>query len=277
MLISWNISLVSLSVLVAMIGSFAALTHAQRMRECDGRMMATLWMLAGCCTLGVAIWSMHFIGMLAMRLPITIAFDQTLTFISVVPAVVAALLSFAVLRTTNIGYSHIAVSGVLLGAGISVMHYIGMAALKLTPAISYDPLISASSILVAIAASWAALLVMYRCERVKLRPLLRFMLAAIMMGLAVSGMHYTAILAAIIQPDSLCHFDASKIEPHILSTMISVTVLLWFSGGIFASYFDRRLAKQNAKALAELELKHQKLMADTERLSRDMMQSLRDS
>lgn len=95
--------MVWLSVLVAMIGSFAALTHAQRMRESTGH-VATLWMLAGGCTLGVAIWSMHFIGMLALHLPIPLAFDQKLTFLSMLPAVVAALLCFRVLREAHIGY-----------------------------------------------------------------------------------------------------------------------------------------------------------------------------
>ncbi len=274
--ISWNISLVVLSVLVAIIGSFAALTHAQRMRESSGR-VATLWMLAGGCTLGVAIWTMHFIGMLAMHLPIPIAFDQTLTFLSVLPAIAAALLGFRVLRESYIGYKRIAISGILMGGGISLMHYAGMAALKMSPAIRYEPWIFFVSVVIAIVASWAALLMMCQGERVKLPPLLRFILGSVIMGLAISGMHYTAMQGVILQPGSLCQAGDSRIEPHILSMLVSVTALLWFGGGIFASLFDRRVAQQSARALALLAQKHLQLLADSEQHSIEMTQSLRES
>jgi diguanylate cyclase (GGDEF)-like protein/PAS domain S-box-containing protein len=274
--ISWNISLVLLSVLVAMIGSFAALTHAQRMRDSTGR-MATLWMVAGGSTLGVAIWSMHFIGMLALHFPVPIAFDQTLTLISVLPAIFAALLGFKVLRQPSVSYVRIAVSGLLMGAGISLMHYTGMAALKMQPAITYDASLFVLSVLIAVIASWGALLMMYQGERVKLRPFLRFVLGAIVMGLAISGMHYTAMLGAVIQPGSLCLAGKDRIDHSLLTLLVSMTALLWFSGGIFASLFDRRLAQQCAQALAALAQKHQILQAEAEKQSNAVTQALRDS
>ena len=97
MLIIWNIPLVLLSVLIAMIGSFTALTHAQRMQENRGRSALT-WMVTGGVTLGFTIWSMHFIGMLAFQLPISVSFDLALTLLSVFPAIAAALLGFYVLH-----------------------------------------------------------------------------------------------------------------------------------------------------------------------------------
>jgi diguanylate cyclase (GGDEF)-like protein/PAS domain S-box-containing protein len=274
--ISWDISLVALSVLVAIIGSFAALTHAQRMRESTGR-LATLWMLAGASTLGVAIWSMHFIGMLALHLPVPIAFDQTLTFLSVLPAMIAALVGFKVLSRPTISGRHIAVSGLLMGAGISLMHYTGMAALRMSPAIEYDVSMMAWSVAIAVFASWGALLMMYQGERVKLRPFLRFMLGASLMGGAISAMHYTAMLGAHIPPGSVCLSAVSSLEPHMLSMLVSVTALLWFSGGIFAGLFDRRTAQQNAQALAELEQQYLHLLTETEQQAVAMTRSLRDS
>lgn len=274
--ITWNISLVVLSVLVAMIGSFAALTHAQRMRESSGR-VAILWMVAGGCTLGVAIWSMHFIGMLAMHLPIPIAFDQTLTLLAVVPAIAAAMLGFNALRQAQLGFTRILVCGALMGTGISVMHYTGMAALRMNPAIRYDPLIFSLSVLVAVVASWAALLMMYQGDRVRMPAFLRFVLGAVIMGLAISGMHYIAMLGAKIEAGSQCLSGVSRMEPDVLSMLVSVTVFLWFGGGIFASLFDRRVAKQNAQALAALSQKHQELLADSEKQAIEMTQSLRDS
>jgi len=267
---------VVLSVLVAMIGSFAALTHAQRMRESSGR-MARLWMVAGGCTLGVAIWAMHFIGMLAWHLPIPIAFNQSLTILSVLPAVAAALLGFWVLRAARISRQRIIVSGLLMGAGISMMHYTGMAALKMFPAIEYDPFMFGLSLLIAVVASWGALLMMYQGEYVRMLPIPRFLLGAIIMGLAISGMHYTAMLGAIIQPVSLCLTGASRIEPHLVALMVSLTSFVWFGGGIFASLYDQRLAKTKIQALRTLEQQHLRLQADSQRQSAEMMQSLRES
>ena len=276
MQVSWNISLVLMSVLVAVIGSFSALIHAQRMRENTGH-VATLWMVVGGCTLGVAIWSMHFIGMLAAHLPVATAFDTTLTFLSVIPAIAAAMLEFWVLRAKHISSGRIVVSGLLMGAGISLMHYTGMAALRMFPAIAYDPLIFSLSLLIAVVASWGALLMMYQSERVNLPPLQRFGLGALVMGLAISGMHYTAMLGAIIQPGSICLSEGSGIETPVLALLVSLTSLVWFGGGILAALFDRRAARNNAQALAELEHKHMLLLADSERQSAEMTQSLRDS
>jgi len=269
-------SLVVLSVLVAMIGSFSALTHAQRMREGSGR-VARLWMVAGGTTLGVAIWSMHFIGMLAMHLPVAVAFDQTLTLLSVLPAIAAALLGFWVLRAAHVSYLRIAVSGLLMGAGISLMHYTGMAALKMFPAIEYDPLMFGLSLLIAVVASWGALLMMYQGARVKIFSMPRFLLGAAIMGLAISGMHYTAMLGTIIQPVSMCLAGESRIEPHILALMVTLTSFVWFSGGIFASLFDQRLARIKGQSLDALEYKHLQLQADNKRQADKMTQSLRES
>ena len=276
MQITWDISLVLLSVLVAMIGSFTALTHAQRMRASTGR-VATLWMAAGSVTLGMAIWSMHFIGMLAFDLPIPIAYDLTLTILSVFPAIAAALLGFYVLREAIVRIRRIVVSGLLMGAGISAMHYTGMAALGMSPPISYDPPIFALSVAIAVIASWGALLMMYRGERVKLPALPRFMLGAAIMGLAISGMHYTAMSGAHIHPDSVGVDYASHIEPDVLAILIVLGSLIWFVGGSFASWFDQHLARQNALALAQLERDHLELRQHAAQQADEIAQSLRES
>ena len=126
--------------------------------------------------LGLAIWSMHFIGMLAFHLPIPLGYDLPLTLLSALPAIAAAMLGFYVLREPDISTVRIIVSGLLMGMGISIMHYTGMAALRMSPPISYDPLIFILSVAIAVIASWGALLMMYQGERVKLPPMLRFVL-----------------------------------------------------------------------------------------------------
>jgi len=265
LIINWNIPLVVLSVLVAMIGSFTTLIHAQRMRESSGY-SKWVWMVAGGATLGLTIWSMHFIGMLAFHLSIPISYDLLLTLLSALPAIAAALLGFYVLRESNISLMRIVVSGLLMGTGISLMHYTGMAALKMSPPISYNPLIFISSVAIAVIASWAALLIMYQGERVRITMLPRFVLGSVIMGLAISGMHYTAMLGAQIQPGSVCLSytpDGSKL-PAMMVTLISLVSLLWFGGGIFAVLFDQRMARRNAQALAQLEQTHKQALRDLE-------------
>ncbi len=246
------------------------------MRESSGH-AATLWMLAGALTLGLAVWSMHFIGMLAFHLPIPIAYDPALTILSAIPAIAAALLGFKVLREPRISTGRILISGLWMGVGISVMHYTGMATLMLSPAVSYDPLIFCLSVSIAVIASWGALLMMYRGERVKMPTLPRFALGAVIMGLAIAGMHYTAMLGAHIQPGSMCMVDATRIEPKILALLVSLISLCWFGGGILASLFDQRIARQNAQTLAALEQAHGELARRAEQQAAEMTLSLSDS
>lgn len=276
MQITWDISLIALSVLVAIIGSSAAFTHAQRMRETTSR-VSTLWMLAGGSTLGMTIWVMHYVGMLAIQMPVPVSFDPKLTFLSAVPAIVASLLSFKLLNYEQVGYRRIFIGGLVMGVGISVMHYSGMSALDMTPAIRYDPLILSLSVLLSVVASWGSLLVMWQGEQIKLRPLPRLVLSAIFMGLSIASVYYTVMLGAIIQPDSISVSDVFGIEPHILSLLVSVTALMWFGGGIFAGLFDRRVAQQTALAFADLEQKYLELLAYAGKQATEMTKSLRES
>ena len=265
MLATWNIPLVILSVVVAILGSFVAITHAQRMRESKGSLMWA-WMAAGGITFGLAIWAMHFIGMLAFQLPIPLGFDLTLTLLSTLPAIAAALLGFFVLSKSTIPFKRIVVSGLLMGGGISTMHYTGMAALKMSPSISYDPLFLSLSVVIAIIASWCALLLVYFGERVKLPIFFRFTLSSVIMGLAISGMHYIAMMGAQIQPGSVCmsYVPEELHLPAMMVILISMTCLIWFGGGLLAVLFDRRMAQQNADALAQLQLTHQQVLRDLE-------------
>jgi len=252
--ISWNIPLVFLSVLIAIIGSFATLDHAQRMRATSGR-SAKLWAIAGSIVLGMTIWGMHFVGMLAFHLPIPIAYDLTLTLLSILPAIAAALLGFwtqcCAIRITA---RRLLGSGLLMGLGISAMHYTGMAALKVSPPVSYDLPIVVLSVVIAIAASWGALLMMYQGRRTRLPPLLRLLLGAVIMGLAISGMHYTAMFGAHFQPGSVSPADTLQIEPGMLAVLVSLGSLFLFGGSFFLILFDKRVARQDGLILAGLVL-----------------------
>lgn len=247
----WNTNLIILSVLTAMYGSFAALSHAARMRETTGK-AARSWMLSAAVTLGLAIWSMHFIGMLAFHLPVPLAYDGLLTFISVIPAIAAALLGFYLLQTTAMHLRHIIGGGFLMGIGITVMHYTGMAALKMQPAISYNPLLFALSFVIAVTAAIGTLLIVYAGEKSSLNLLMRRTLGAVIMGFAIAGMHYTGMAAASFAPGSVCTVIGTRIEPTLLSLVVAGTVFFLFTVGWITSFLDRLMERANAAKLHQL-------------------------
>ncbi|MFW5432322.1 MAG: EAL domain-containing protein [Methylophilaceae bacterium] len=276
MLITWNITLVLLSVLVAVVGCFTALTHAQRMRESDGR-AAIIWMLIGGMTLGLAIWSMHFIGMLAFHLPIQLNYDLTLTLLSALPAVAAAMLGFYVLREQAVSNNKILLAGTLMGAGIAIMHYTGMLALKMLPAIMYNQLFFVLSVVIAITASWGALYIVMLGEKTKIPAYLRFTLGSLIMGAAISGMHYTGMQGLTIPLGSVCGVGNASIDHDILAILVSLTSLFWFIGGNIAALLDHRNAQQHSQSLNQLQKAHLALESSANEIAALMTLELRNS
>lgn len=260
--IIWNVPLVLLSIAVAILGSFTALIHVKRMRESTGR-GKIVWMMAGGITLGLVIWAMHFIGMLAFHLSVPVSYDLKLTFISATPAVFAALLGFHLLRSKKMHLVRIAVGGLIMGLGISAMHYTGMAALKMSPPIIYDPVIFSVSVAIAILASYGAFLVVYAGEKFKLSPLIYYGLGGVVMGLAISGMHYTAMAGTHFSISSLGLHSPSRIDPILLTLFVSISIFFLLFTGVLASLFDRRLARQGSQDLAHLQKLHAELKERT--------------
>lgn len=266
--IIWNAPLVTLSIMVAIFGSITALIHVKRMRESTGR-AAFVWMSIGGVTLGLVIWAMHFIGMLAFHLSVPLSYDLNLTFLSCVPAVIAALLGFYLLRAKKMQLGRIAGGGLIMGLGISAMHYTGMAALKMSPPIIYDPILFSVSVSIAILASYGAFLVVYAGEKFQLNPLIYYGLGGAAMGLAISGMHYTAIAGTHFPIGSIGLRGPSRIDPIHLTLFVSVNIFFLLGTGILASLFDRRFAHQTSQDLAHL----QKLNRDLEERTRSLNDS----
>ena len=260
MQVIWNSNFIILSVLVAIIGSFTALAHARRMRESTGAIQKA-WLLAGGVTLGMTVWAMHFIGMLALHLPIPVSYDVFLTLISILPAILAALLGFYLLQSIKIEIRQIVIGGIFMGVGIALMHYIGMAALKMQPAISYNPWLFALSVLIAIVAATSALLIVYFNEKTKLPALLQHSISAVIMGLAIAGMHYTGMAAASFMPNSICTtVKGLNIDPTLMAIMITVSMLILFGGSWIANLYERRVV------LDELRIVNKKLKMSDEAL-----------
>src|SRR6202049_3436962 len=187
-----------------MLVSYTALRLAARVATSE-RQATRMWLAAGALAMGVGIWSMHFIGMLAFSLPIPLAYDVPTTLASL--AIAIATSGFALILTSgqHLTLSRLAGGAVAMGAGICAMHYTGMAAIAIVPGIDYDPRLVALSIAIAVTASFVALWLFFRLRdgHSTLQRLARFA-AAVVMGLAISGMHYTAMAAARFAPGSFC-------------------------------------------------------------------------
>src|SRR2546423_591657 len=126
--------LVLLSLLVAMLASYTALTLALRIRVAT-RQAAPAWLVGGGVAMGIGIWSMHFVGMLALTLPIEIAYDVSITVLSLVIAIAVSTFALHIASREQVGTAALVAAGIAMGIGICSMHYVGMAAIEITPAI----------------------------------------------------------------------------------------------------------------------------------------------
>lgn len=249
----YNLWLVALSLAVAVLASYTTLDIALRLRTASARSQR-YWLLGGSIALGVGIWSMHFIGMLAHHAPVAVGYDPALTLLSVMPAVGAAALALRLLRHQSTSRGTIIGGGLLIGAGIVSMHYIGMAAMRMYPSLDYDPALVFLSCLIAVAAATAALAIGVDL-RSGMASLLRKQLgAAVVLGLAISGMHYTGMAAAEFEPGLVSlaykgglHDDALAITAGLGSFAVLTVALL-------IATFDARLASEHAAARQRLEL-----------------------
>ena len=262
---TYDVWLVSLSIFVAVIASYVALDLASRVVASQGSKAARYWLVGGAISMGTGIWSMHFIGMLAFRLPIPMSYDIPITLISLL---IAALVSGFALNTVSHGalsVRRLLVAGLLMGIGIASMHYTGMAAMELDPPIRYAPLLFSASVLIAIAASvialWIAL--QLRSETI-LSAFWKKLGSALVMGAAIAGMHYTGMTAANFAPDTVCSVSPQDINNVWLASAIGGFSFMFLATTLLISVFDARLADHSAK-LAE---KLRRLNADLEKARR---------
>lgn len=200
---SYNPLFVVLSILVAILASFTALDMASRVTATQPRRTAARWLLAGGVAMGAGIWSMHFVGMLAFRLPIPLGYDLWLTLQSLLVAIGASLFALWLVSRPTLPHLRLALGALLMGLGIAWMHYVGMAALRMQPGIDYDDFWFALSIIIAVAASWSALYIAFRLRTVE-HALPPRLIASAVMGLAIVGMHYTGMAAARFPADAVC-------------------------------------------------------------------------
>lgn len=220
---SYDPVLVLLSVVTAVVASFVALDMASRVAAAIGNARrAMLWLGCGALAMGTGIWSMHFVGMLAFSLPVPLAYEIRTTLASWLVAVLSSALALYTVSGTHLGWQRLLGAGTLMGLGIAAMHYLGMEALQMRPRIDYDPWLFSLSVLVAIGASTAALLICFllRHETV-LTGFRKKAASSLVMGAAIAGMHYTGMSAANFAPGSVCGAQVTGLGGSWLGFIIS--------------------------------------------------------
>jgi PAS domain S-box-containing protein len=179
--------LVALSVCVAIFASWMALRLASHSDPRSTPALRTVALITGSLSLGTGVWAMHFIGMLAFSV-CAVTYDPAITLWSMLPSIGASALALHLIGGREIRRWQLIGGGIAVGAGIGAMHYTGMAAMQMAPALRYDPLIFGLSIVVAVALAILALWVRFRLQKM--------LVSAVVLGLAISGMHYTGMAAA---------------------------------------------------------------------------------
>ncbi len=234
----YDLVLVSLSVLVAILASYGALLVSQQVLGQTSKSMRRIWVVSGGLCLGAGIWAMHFIGMLAFELPCATAYDTTLTLLSTVPGILASVLAVNTISRQRLSTVHMLIGGVLIGTGVGAMHYTGMAAMQINGLIRYDAGLFVLSIVVAVVLAMLALWIKFRLQdRHTLGKGWVNLGSAVVMGLAVSGMHYTAMLSAYFVSDSSVDV-ASGIDPSFLAMTVLLTSGLIVVAAIFATFIE---------------------------------------
>jgi PAS domain S-box-containing protein len=239
---SYSLALVVLSVVVATLGAYVAVEIAQRIRAVGTR-HRILWTGGGALALGLGIWSMHFVGMLALQIPVLVWYDALLIFASVVAAVVGCAIAFIVFNRAMASWWILALASVLMGSAIAGMHYIGMASMRMSSHVIYDPLIVAASVGVAITVSFAALALIRNLieTRSESGAWLKKAGASLLLALAVAGMHYTGMAAAqfIGGPPGSVPPDDLVLGTYQLGLVVAITSVTLLAIALTGMQFER--------------------------------------
>lgn len=246
----YDLTLVALSYLVAILAAYSALYFGAQLAAMTGA-KGRLWLALGAITMGSGVWVMHFVGMRAYIMPVAMTYDLGLTVISWIAAVLSSALALYMISKKHLRALQLATASVVMGGGIALMHYLGMDAMQMSKELVYDPLIFVVSIGIAIGASGAALgICRYLQGRTGSKAVALQVAASLIMGAAICGMHYTGMAAVTIpagarpDPTNLLSGDWLGL-PLAVATMLLIAMVLLAS---LMDYKKREAAVQQAEA-----------------------------
>ncbi|GAB4073740.1 bifunctional diguanylate cyclase/phosphodiesterase [Barrientosiimonas marina] len=243
---------VLLSLFIAVFASYAAFHIAFRFNGSTAK-SKTFWAIMGGFCLGNGIWTMHFIGILAYDLGITVTYDPMLFALSVICAVTASILTFLLLHFCQPQWFVRLIESAIMAAGILSVHYLGMNSMQIEADLVYDGTdVVTLSVLIALAASFAAFRLLSILPSIK-RRLKReeiFLGSAIVMGLAIFGMHYSGMAGTYYQTNEgdLGPSASSFIGPGTLSVLISIVVTMILTAAVVIAFLTRRVESSEYKS-----------------------------
>jgi NO-binding membrane sensor protein with MHYT domain len=261
--------LILLSIIVAIIASFVALDLVSSLVPSRRRKNKKYWLAGGAIAFGTGIWSMHFIGILAFRLPIDVPYDIRFTVLSMLVAIVVSGLGLVFGSRESLGTRRLVGGGLLVGIGIVSMNYIGLEALQIEPRIRYQPGLLALSILIALG---AAILSLWCAHKLRMETIFSAFQkkagSAVIMGMAIFGMHYTGIAAAQFSPHSVGTAHAPwSINPAGLDGPIGAFTLLFLLGTLLISAHDAYRAAVSERRMTETTAQLNEASGEVRRLS----------
>ena len=259
----YAIYIVLLSVFIACVAAYTALTVASRMSDVEKTGHKYVWLAIGSTAMGLGIWAMHFIGMLAFSMDMPVGYSIPITILSVIPAIIGGTVTLLLLRKKSNTWQRNQVSAFCLAVCIGLMHYIGMEAMRMPSIFKYDAFYFFVSIVVAHGLASLALYFKYvefsefslfkRCQNI---------ISAIGIGLSISGMHYTAMAATRMYASDVA-FSANNLlsDNALISAVIIITFLLLLIV-IIVAYVDKEFSKIKA-SLYQSEKKFRYLVEDS--------------
>ncbi|PYX56355.1 MAG: hypothetical protein DMG76_15070 [Acidobacteria bacterium] len=245
---SYNYHLVTLSVLIAILASYAALELAARITAASGRARLA-WLAGGATAMGVGIWSMHYIGMLAFSLPVPALYDWPTVLLSLIAAIFASAVALFVVSRKKMGWPRALAGSVFMGGAIATMHYTGMAAMRLQAMCSYDPRLLTLSVVLAVVISLIALWLTFRLREDVKASFLWKAATSIVMGAAIPVMHYTGMAAARFAPSTMVPVTIHAVNTSTLGfTGVSAVTVVVLGVAVLTSTLDRRFSVQRLQA-----------------------------
>ncbi|SPB14611.1 diguanylate cyclase/phosphodiesterase [Caballeronia novacaledonica] len=248
---TYNPLLVVCSLFVAVLAAYTAFDMTGRIAGAKDR-TTQWWLLGGACAVGLGIWSMHFVGMLAFNLPIPLGYDPLTTVASLLLAFAASALGLWLVRQDVLPIPRLIVGAVMMGLAIAGMHYTGMSAMRMRPAIDYDPTLATMSVTIAIIASGAALWLAFRLRGRTSMMLFRRSSASLVMGVVFASIHYVGMAAARFPIGSVCSVAENGANHGWLAVVTMVVTLAVIAIALTISLFDIRMEAQTAALATSL-------------------------
>lgn len=258
---SYNYWLVSLSVFISIFASWISLYMLNRFSNVENRYSRLAILFTSSLSMGGAVWSMHFIGMMSFELCTKVTYNKSITILSILPSFFASYFALVSLNKKEISRKELISVGVIVGSGIGFMHYMGMAAMEMRPKLMYDPLLFSVSLVVAISLAILSIFIQFRLKKrnLKIKNIYLTLVSGVVMGSAISGMHYTGMAAARFVTERNQILESSNPDQLFLAFLVSIGSIFVIGSAVatiaFISYKDlfQNLQKSESRLRAIIE------------------------